>query len=49
MVKLSVLYGPPDDPATFEDYYGSTHGRSRPRSRTLTVTDPEGSTIQLGG
>ena len=25
MVKLSVLYGPPDDPATFEDYYGSTH------------------------
>jgi uncharacterized protein (TIGR02118 family) len=25
MVKLSVLYGPPDDPAAFEDYYAGTH------------------------
>jgi uncharacterized protein (TIGR02118 family) len=25
MVKLTVLYGPPEDPAAFEDYYRDTH------------------------
>jgi uncharacterized protein (TIGR02118 family) len=25
MVKLTVLYGPPDDPAAFEDHYAGTH------------------------
>lgn len=25
MVKIVVLYGPPTDPAAFEDYYASTH------------------------
>ena len=25
MVKLSVLYGPPEDPAAFEDYYAGSH------------------------
>lgn len=25
MVKLTVLYGHPDDPAAFEDYYANTH------------------------
>jgi uncharacterized protein (TIGR02118 family) len=25
MVKLTVLYGPPEDPAAFEDHYASTH------------------------
>lgn len=25
MVKLTVLYGHPDDPEVFEDYYASTH------------------------
>ena len=25
MVKLTVLYGPPADPAAFEDHYASTH------------------------
>ena len=25
MVKLTVLYGPPSDPAAFEDHYANTH------------------------
>jgi uncharacterized protein (TIGR02118 family) len=25
MVKVTVLYGPPTDPAAFEDYYASRH------------------------
>ena len=25
MVKVTVLYGPPEDPAAFEDYYAGTH------------------------
>jgi uncharacterized protein (TIGR02118 family) len=25
MVKLTVLYGPPTDPAAFDDYYFGTH------------------------
>ena|SRR5947209_7615223 len=25
MVKLTVLYGPPTDPAAFEDHYANTH------------------------
>lgn len=25
MVKLTVLYGHPDDPAAFEEYYASIH------------------------
>jgi len=25
MVKLTVLYGHPDDPAAFEEYYANTH------------------------
>jgi uncharacterized protein (TIGR02118 family) len=25
MVKLTVLYGPPTDPAAFDDYYTNTH------------------------
>jgi uncharacterized protein (TIGR02118 family) len=25
MVKMVVLYGPPADPAAFEDYYANTH------------------------
>jgi uncharacterized protein (TIGR02118 family) len=25
MVKLTVLYGRPDDPAAFEEYYANTH------------------------
>src|SRR5260221_1482302 len=25
MVKLTVLYGPPSDPAAFDEYYLSTH------------------------
>jgi uncharacterized protein (TIGR02118 family) len=25
MVKVSVLYGPPEDPAAFDDYYANTH------------------------
>jgi uncharacterized protein (TIGR02118 family) len=25
MVKVVVLYGPPSDPAAFEDYYANTH------------------------
>src|SRR5277367_2855622 len=25
MVKITVLYGPPTDPAAFEDYYANTH------------------------
>jgi uncharacterized protein (TIGR02118 family) len=25
MVKILVLYGPPTDPAAFEDYYANTH------------------------
>ena len=25
MVKVTVLYGPPSDPAAFEDYYANTH------------------------
>ena len=25
MVKVTVLYGPPADPAAFEDYYAGTH------------------------
>jgi uncharacterized protein (TIGR02118 family) len=25
MVKIVVLYGPPSDPAAFEEYYASTH------------------------
>jgi uncharacterized protein (TIGR02118 family) len=25
MVKIVVLYGPPADPAAFEDYYANTH------------------------
>jgi uncharacterized protein (TIGR02118 family) len=25
MVKIVVLYGPPTDPAAFEEYYASTH------------------------
>ncbi len=25
MVKLSMLYGHPDDPAAFEEYYANTH------------------------
>jgi uncharacterized protein (TIGR02118 family) len=25
MVKLVVLYGPPQDPAAFDDYYASVH------------------------
>jgi uncharacterized protein (TIGR02118 family) len=25
MIKLTVLYGPPVDPAAFEDYYANTH------------------------
>jgi uncharacterized protein (TIGR02118 family) len=25
MIKLIVLYGPPTDPAAFDDYYMSTH------------------------
>ena len=25
MVKLTVLYGNPEDPAAFEEYYGNTH------------------------
>lgn len=25
MVKLVVLYGPPEDPAAFEDHYANTH------------------------
>jgi uncharacterized protein (TIGR02118 family) len=25
MIKLTVLYGPPVDPAAFEDYYTNTH------------------------
>jgi uncharacterized protein (TIGR02118 family) len=25
MVKITVLYGPPTDPAAFEDHYANTH------------------------
>jgi len=25
MVKVSVLYGPPEDPAAFEEHYANTH------------------------
>jgi uncharacterized protein (TIGR02118 family) len=25
MVKMTVLYGPPTDPAAFEEYYANTH------------------------
>jgi uncharacterized protein (TIGR02118 family) len=25
VVKIIVLYGPPTDPAAFEDYYANTH------------------------
>ena len=25
MVKIVVLYGPPEDPAAFEEYYANTH------------------------
>jgi uncharacterized protein (TIGR02118 family) len=25
MVKLTVLYGPPEDPAAFEEHYAGTH------------------------
>lgn len=49
MVKLTVLYGHPDDPAAFEEYYENTHMPMVPKMPNLlrfetgkVVGTPEG-------
>lgn len=47
MIKLTVLYGQPEDPAAFEDYYANTHvpladripNMERFESGTVATTD----------
>jgi uncharacterized protein (TIGR02118 family) len=50
MVKVVVLYGPPSDPAAFEDYYANTHmplvaqmPDVRRREASRVVATPDGS------
>ena len=50
MVKLTVLYGHPDDPDAFEEYYASTHMPMVPKIPNLirheaarVVATPDGS------
>jgi uncharacterized protein (TIGR02118 family) len=50
MVKLTVLYGHPDDPAAFEEYYANTHMPMVPKIPNLLryeaakiVATPDGS------
>lgn len=48
VIKLTVLYGQPDDPAAFEDYYADTHMPLADRIPNVerfeggTVSDPDG-------
>ncbi len=50
MVKITVLYGHPDDPAAFEEYYANTHMLIVPKIPNLlryeaarVVATPDGS------